>query len=65
MYYDNIVQKLKDELNATKNDNMKLQTDIITLKDELRVLNNEKNFLENYNNRLLYIVKTEEWRQSS
>jgi cell division protein FtsB len=76
MLYDNIVQKLKEELNHIKIDNMKLKADIEMLKDEIRLLKNDKTFLESYNNRLLYTVKTtivpdemyresRKWRQSS
>lgn len=76
MLYDNIVQKLKEELNHTKIDNMKLKADIEMLKDEIRLLKNDKTFLESYNSRLLYTVKTKivpdemyresrKWRQSS
>jgi len=52
------ILKIKDELNNTKNENMRLKADIIMLKDQIRVLNNDKTFLENYNNRLLYVMKT-------
>lgn len=75
MLYENKVQKLKDELNATKIENMKLKADVVTLRDEIRVLKNEKTFLESYNSRLLYTIKTKivpdemykesrKWRQS-
>lgn len=52
------ILKFKDELNKTKNENVRLKADILLLKDQIRVLNNDKTFLENYNNRLLYVMKT-------
>lgn len=59
MLYENRIKKLKDEITNYKNDNMKLQAEVLTLKDKIRELNNEKTFLESYNSRLLYIVKTQ------
>lgn len=75
MLYENRIQKLKDELNEIKTNNMKLQSEVLTLKDEIRELKNDKTFLESYNSRLLYTVKTKivpndiykesrKWRQS-
>lgn len=75
MLYENRIQKLKDELNEIKSENMKLQADVVRLKDEIRELKNDKTFLESYNGRLLYTVKTKivpndiykesrKWRQS-
>ena len=75
MLYENTIQKLKDELTNMKTENMKLKADVVTLKDEIRELKNDKTFLESYNSRLLYSVKTKivpndiykdsrQWRQS-
>jgi len=75
MLYENTIQKLKEEIINIKTGNMKLQAEVVTLKDEIRCLKNDKTFLENYNSRLLYTLRknidsndvykeSKKWRQS-
>lgn len=59
-----------------KHENANLKANLITLKDEIRMLKNDNTFLESYNNRLLTTIRTKivpgdiyknsrKWRQSS
>lgn len=65
MIYENKIKKLMDNIHEHKTENMKLKAEIVALKEDIRQLENQNTFLENYNSRLLYAMKRSKWRISS
>ena len=57
MLYENKMKQLTVQLNEMKVLNMRLQAEIVQLRDEIRVLSNEKVYLESYNHRLLHTIR--------